>query len=385
MLIGYIPTSCLEGIGNKAAWWCALGNIFHFCMQSIMAPITSCDETGIAMMSGDGIWCQCHPILAAYIGNYPKQALVTCTYYDCCPKCTVNPNNLGDLARSPLHDYDEALEVFQLANGDVCTFHSTCLKADLKPVFHLFWEVLPLANIFVTITPDILHQLLQGVMKKLVEWVTSPEAFGPLQIDAQCRLLPPNHHIMTFVKGISPLSCVTGLKHKNMCCILLGLVMDLPLLSGVASLWVIRAVCALLNFLKIAQFPSHMADTLHCLEDSLACFHQNKDVFLDLGICQHFNFPKLHSLLHYNLLITLFGTTDNYNMEQTEQLHIDFTKDSFCATNWKDEYPQMTAWVEHHEKVEQHASFVAWWQHTEQECNQHLTPIGPPAPVLQTL
>jgi hypothetical protein len=66
-------------------------------------------------------------------------------------------------------------------------------------------------------------------------------------------------------------------------------------------------------------------------------------------------------------LITLFSTTDNYNTEQTERLHINFTKNTYRATNHKDEYPQMTAWLERHEKVEQHALFVAWWQQAQQE------------------
>ena len=80
MLIGYIPMSRLEVIGNKSARQHALGNLFHFCMKTILAPITSCGETGVAMMSGDGIWRQCHPILAAFVGDYPEQTLVTCTY-----------------------------------------------------------------------------------------------------------------------------------------------------------------------------------------------------------------------------------------------------------------------------------------------------------------
>ena len=192
MLIGYIPTSFLEVIGNKSAQRCALSNLFHFCMETILALITSCGETGVAMMSSDGIWHRCHPILAAFIGDYPEQTLVTCMYNSQCPKCTVHPNNLGDFMRSPLHDHDAALQAFQLADGDVHAFHSACRKANVKPFFHPFWEALPLMCIFVSTTPNILHQMLQGVMKKLIEWLTSPEVFGPLQIDVRCRSLPPN-------------------------------------------------------------------------------------------------------------------------------------------------------------------------------------------------
>jgi hypothetical protein len=56
----------------------------------------------------------------------------------------------------------------------------------------------------------------------------------------------------------------------------------------------------------------------------------------------------------------LFGTTDNYNTENSERLHIDFAKDAYRATNHKDEYPQMTLWLERKEKVLRHQLFVTW-------------------------
>ena len=115
---------------------------------------------------------------------------------------------------------------------------------------------------------------------------------------------------------------------------------------------------ALLDFLFLAQFQSHTDDTIHRLNNSLTRFHENKAVFIDLSIHMQFNIPNIHSLVHYGLSITLFGTTDNYNTEQTEHLHIDFTKKAYHATNHKDELPQMTAWLDQCEKVYQHAALV---------------------------
>ncbi|THU77979.1 hypothetical protein K435DRAFT_877154 [Dendrothele bispora CBS 962.96] len=40
----------------------------------------------------------------------------------------------------------------------------------------------------------------------------------------------------------------------------------------------------------------------------------------------------------------------NYNTETTERLHIDFAKDAYRASNHKDEYAQMTLWLERREK-----------------------------------
>jgi hypothetical protein len=45
-------------------------------------------------------------------------------------------------------------------------------------------------------------------------------------------------------------------------------------------------------------------------------------------------------------MIMLFGSTDNYNTEYTEQLHIDLAKDAYHAMNHKDEFAQMTCWLE---------------------------------------
>ncbi|KAF8258427.1 hypothetical protein EI94DRAFT_1912347 [Lactarius quietus] len=371
MLVAYIPTSRLEEMGNKAARRRALGNVYHCCMRKILALITAYGETGVAMLSSDGIWRRCHPILAAFVGDYPEQALVTCTYQGRCPKCIVPPEELGNYFRSPRRDYDEVLATFRLAEGDVRAFHLACHKADLKPVFHPFWEALPLVDIFISITPDILHQMLQGIMKHLIAWVTS--VFGATIVDTRCKSMPLNHHITTFAKGITILSRVTGLEHKQMCKILLGLIIDLSLTTGESPARLIKSL------------PSHTSDTLNRLEDALARFHNNKDVFVDLGVRDHFHFPKIHSLLHYQSSITLFGTTDNYNTEQTEHLHMDYTKYAYRATNKKDEEPQMTVWNERREKVEQHALFVAWRQQAQQPaCNQVSTPEGPPVPVPRT-
>ncbi|KAH9972923.1 hypothetical protein BJV77DRAFT_968508 [Russula vinacea] len=318
MLVGYIPTTRLEHMKNQTGRRRALANLFHGCMRAILGPIDSYGETGIAMRSADGVWRRCHPVLAAFVGDYPEQTLVTCTYSSRCPKCLVPPKRLGDFSTFPLRDPDVALEVYALADGDPTPFHTACRAADLKPVYHPFWETLPLSNIFLLITPDILHQLLQGVMKHVLSWVSKPSVFGSEEIDVRCRRLPPNHNITLFTKGITTLSRVSGHEHKKICCILLGLVVDLPLREGRSPVRLVQAIRALLEFLYLAQYSSHSADTLSHLDNALSRFHDNKQIFVELGARKDFNFPKLHSLIHYVSSIKRFGTTDNYNTEQSD-------------------------------------------------------------------
>lgn len=147
----------------------------------------------------------------------------------------------------------------------------------------------------------------------------------------------------------------------------------------------IKAVHALLDFVYLAQLTSHTDDTIHRLEDSLATFHNNKVIFIDLGVWEHFNIPKLHSLSHYELSIWQFGTVDNYNTEQSEHLHINLAKDAYHAMNHKDGYFQMTVWLERREKIEWHADFVVWRQHANRRVPLSQTQIGPPCPPAQRL
>ncbi|KAG2028378.1 hypothetical protein BDR03DRAFT_839141, partial [Suillus americanus] len=55
--------------------------------------------------------------------------------------------------------------------------------------------------------------------------------------------------------------------------------------------------------------------------------------------------PRFSATRHYSYMIMMLGTTDNYNTEYTERLHIDYAKDAYRATNHKDEFAQMTRWL----------------------------------------
>lgn len=355
MLMGYIPTTRLEHIKNKTARRRALANLFHACMHKILSPLESYGETGIAMATSDGIWHRCHPILATFVGDYPEQSLVACTHNGRCPKCTVPHDELGSRQPFPLRDIRAAIDVYSLSNGDPTRFHAACEEASLKPIYHPFWERLPFTNIFLSITPDVLHQLHQGVAKHLIRWLAR---LWPEEIDARCSRLPPNHNARHFFKGITGLSKLTGKEHKDICRILLGLVVDLSLPRNLSSARLARAVRALLDFIYLAQYSAHTTESLAALDAALNQFHQDKDIFLELGVRKHFLVPKLHSLSHYERSITLFGAADNYNTEQTERLHIDFTKNAFRATNFKDEFRQMVIWLERYETMRQRAAFM---------------------------
>ncbi|KAJ3567978.1 hypothetical protein NP233_g6016 [Leucocoprinus birnbaumii] len=238
ILLAYLPTTKLEHITNQTSRRRTLTNMFHACLKFIVQPLEKAGKEGEYMLSGDGLIRRCFPILATYIGDYPEQVLVTLVKTGECPVCEVGQDELGNLdcVGSPRALEPILSALWQLETGNAQGFVDACADAGIKPVLLPFWKDLPFVNIYSSITPDILHQLYQGVLKHVISW--------------------------------------------------------------------------------------------------------------------------LHFCGHYHYLIELFGTTDNYNTEYTEQLHIDYAKDAYRATNFRDELPQMTTWLDHKERILQHAQTI---------------------------
>ncbi|KAJ7108928.1 hypothetical protein C8R43DRAFT_1091820 [Mycena crocata] len=339
VLLGYLPTSRMKNIKNKAARRRVLANVFHACMSHILAPLKPAGISGIPMTSGDG-------------------CLATGIKTGECPTCEVPRDQLGEEAMFPLRDLEAILAALDTLDEGPTIYAKACADAGIKPIFHPFWEGLPYTNIFRSISPDVLHQLYQGIVKHLIAWLKA--ACGEAELDARCRRLPPNHNIRLFINGISDLNRVTGKEHDQLSRFLLGIVIDVQLPDNLPSSRLIGAVRGVLDFLHLAQYPMHTSETLSHLTNGLRRFHECKSIFVDLGIRDDFNLPKLHNCGHYPTGIKLFGTTDNYNTEYTERLHIDLAKDAYRSTNFKDEFPQMTLWLERKEKIFRHEKYIQW-------------------------
>ncbi|EJD43075.1 hypothetical protein AURDEDRAFT_34160, partial [Auricularia subglabra TFB-10046 SS5] len=215
-----------------------------------------------------------------------------------------------------------------------------------------FWADWPHTNIHCAITSDVLHQLIQGVGKHLVGWLT---ALAPTQeLNARFQRLPLAQGLRSFSDGITKLANVTGTEHKAIYAQLLGCV------HGIVPDDAVRAATALLDFLYIAQYECHSDDTLADMEVALSEFHSLKSVFVTHGVRMDFDLPKLHALQHYAESIRLFGAVDNYNTEATERLHIDLAKHAFRATNKRRFVSQMCRWLQRREAVHWFATYLAW-------------------------
>jgi hypothetical protein len=322
--------------------------LFHESMRIVLEPLIDAGINGVAMTSSDGAVRQVHPILTCYVADYPEQCLVACTKYGTCPKCKASAKQLEDPlpTEKRTQQWTEAIlkDGKEKANGNPQKFHAYCMSFDVAgSVYRPFWEGFPLCDIHSSITPDVLHQLYQGVFKHLVTWCQS--ILTPQELDRRIRALPPAFGLRQFKNGIFALSQISGPERKNMAKVLLGCLVGCMPSKGIA------AVTALLDFIYIAQYSTHDSITLGYLQDALDRFQKNRGYFITTLVREDFNIPKFHSLLHYIESIECFGTTDNYNTEMFERLHIDFAKHGWRASNQRDEFPQMIRWLSRQEKI----------------------------------
>ncbi|KAG2140475.1 uncharacterized protein EDB93DRAFT_1241851 [Suillus bovinus] len=315
ILLVYLPTTHLEHITNKASRHHTITNLYHACMSHILAPLNTAGNDGLVMSSGDGVCCRCHPLFACFVSNYLEQLLATGVKAMECPKCDIPTDKFeSNMAPFNIHDLHTVLDALAMIDEGDLAFVQACHAAAIKLIIHPFWEDLPYTNIYQAITPDVLHQLYQGLIKHLLGWLA--QACRAAEVNAQCCWLPPNHHVQLFMKGITSLTRLSGTEHSQICCFLLGIIIDIRLPENLASSHPLKA--------------------------------------------NNFNLPKLHAVCHHGSMIQIFGMTDNYNMEYTEWLHIDLAKDTYSATNHKNKFTQMTQWLERKEKIFCHEQYIKW-------------------------
>lgn len=286
--------------------------LFHRSMALVLNSLKAAGDprgSGISMCGGDGMLRRVYPILATYVADYPEQCLVTCTKSGTCPKkADVLEQPRQGEPRKQRWTHEIILGARSTANntsGRHKSVHAMCMEHDVAGGnYEPFWAGFPLTDIHRCIAPDILHQLYQGVLKHLIGWVQT--IIGEEELDSRICALPPACGVRHFKKGISVLAQVTGTEQKHIARILLSCLVGKMESKGII------ACRSLLNFIHLAQYPSHDEETLGYLDKELDTWHHYRSYFIQNGIRENHNIPKFHSLLHYIDTIRWLGTTDNY-------------------------------------------------------------------------
>jgi len=365
----------------------------------IFEPLEAITESGKEMNCSDGKVRQCFPVLAAWIADHAENETLHGLKRMSCAVCEVPVDRLGSDAKEvhATRDYQKyaTIEQHYVNTGDeqnIASLSAVGVKMGRNVFIGLSRVKIP--HLF---KPDILHNVYLGLFKHLMQWIEDFLKKHDRQelFDEVWKSLPPYPGFFVPKKAYREVTQWQGKEMRNLGrCILGTLVSALrrPTLAQHGPFRdAIRCVRAVVDFSLMAQYRSHTEDTLGYMEQYLKDFHRYKEVFqefrtskktrdeadandeqlrldlerklkeagrvsaakrrrlLDANRTQrtdereeilrnrsHFNFIKLHLLVHYCSHVRKFGNIPMYSTDVGELAHKVQIKEGYRHSNKND-------------------------------------------------
>jgi Plavaka transposase len=365
-------------------------HIYSSMMAHLLHYITDAVD-GYYAQCADGKVRHCFPRLAAWIADYPEHSMLGGFSNGYCQWCEVEKDSLGanpdTMGRLPdLRDHKRYQQLFRDGSTEsIAELH----QRGIRPTENPLWQTG--ANIHDLPKPDLLHTMQLGMIKHLIEWIEMLcKAHGRLQRFDDLWLQVPAYLEMTRpTRAYSEVSQWQGKEMKTMARFLMAVVVGaLNAPSGVQKRPfedAIKCTRGLLDFWMYCQYPSHDDESLEQMDDALKRFHDSKGVFLSIrgpkaakerarkmksalikerdreaapvkgGAKKrlidewnqfidsevkrmleeeaHFNFPKIHMMLHFHRQVQRFGVLRQWDTNTSEMAHKEQIKEGFRHSN----------------------------------------------------
>ncbi|KAJ6548029.1 hypothetical protein B0H10DRAFT_2202662 [Mycena sp. CBHHK59/15] len=288
--------------------------------------------------------------LGPYIADYPEQALLTSIVQGWCPRCLSPATDLDQPSVSHSHEHTDALMegctlkelwddfriVRDIVVSQVSVFSVQNPNNFYLPAIHHWF---PRADIHELISMDLLRQVIKGTFKdNIVNWVEEyiraehekPEADRILvDIDRRIATTPPFPGLQHFHFGRGYKQW-TGNDSK-------GLMKMRSIYPPLQDTYQARSSKPLQILLSFAILP----DTLIPIDAVVARFHLHREVFRDTVRPEGFSLPHQHSIVHYRVLIQLFGAPNGLCSSITESKHIKAVERPYRRTSHNKPLSQM--------------------------------------------
>ncbi|KAG2101879.1 uncharacterized protein F5147DRAFT_746938 [Suillus discolor] len=217
-------------------------------------------------------------------------------FFESVKMCLADPKDL-DSGQPCLHRREEHTEL--LVDQLTCKqlWFKYGIIGDLIP----FTNDFPHADIHELLSPDLLHQIIEGTFKDhLVDWV-----------EEYLTITHGAHHAAEIMDDID----------RRIAAVYIPAIKDhVP-----EDITCAFSVC--LDFCYLVRHEALTEDDFLQVQEALDRFHQYREIFKTSGATKSFSLPCQHSMCHYILMIRLFGAPNGLCSSITESKHIKAVKE----------------------------------------------------------
>lgn len=340
--------------------------LYHRCLAIVTAPLRN--KIPRRVLDADGYWRKVLYILMIWIADMEEQWLIACISHFSCPQCLARMKDLGKAepcthrTAAWLLDQIEEVKAERGMNASVWDFFLGCRARGLSGVLEPFWKELPFIDICRVLAQDILHSYHKFFFDHPLKWNT--HLVGAKELDHRLRSQPQQVGARSFPKGISHISQMSGKEHRAL------ERTHLAVIAGAEGLPmnVVKVTRLLMDYIYMAQYPSHDDESLKELRNVIKAFQSDKSAWLsanarrsgDGGVIDHLDIPKIHTPHHLPDDIEQKGSTDNYSSETPEHYHIENLKNAYPFTNHREYQTQMIRWLVRRERIYEFAAWQSW-------------------------
>ncbi|KAG2134157.1 uncharacterized protein EDB93DRAFT_1092883 [Suillus bovinus] len=231
---------------------------------------------------------------------------------------------------TPLHTLQLLVDVSrQVDPWDLDKFQKAAKAVNLSGVHMRDW---PYVCPSVFLAGEILHTCFKFFADHLLKW--TKEVVGAHELDN--RFIVQHKRVGTrhFAKGVTHVKQMMGREYREIQRTIVASI------AGAAPPQFVRSICAIMEFIYLAQNPVHSPATLQSMEQALSDFHSFKGTIIEAaarkgkkGIKEDFFIPKLELLQSFKGTVQRLGTLMQFSANTTERLLITHCKDLFSQTS----------------------------------------------------
>ncbi|KAH8980296.1 hypothetical protein EDB86DRAFT_2835417 [Lactarius hatsudake] len=259
--------------------------LYHRCLELVFDPLRKYMMTPTVVKCPDGHFRRAVFSLGPYIADYPEQVYLAGIVSNWCAKCDAMPDKLDSgIGHRRTHEKTDYL-IDNFSPGVLWDVFG--IYKDVVPFTHSF----PRADIHELLAPDLLHQVIKGVFKD---------------------------HLVAWGRDFTQW---TGNDSKALMKVYLGAI------AGYLPSAMVHCISRFMDVCYLARRNAISGSGLDRFRESVAQFHELRNIFITSGVRTSISLPRQHALVHYHLSIQLFGSPNGLCSSITESKHIKAVKE----------------------------------------------------------